>query len=40
MQRTDLFLPISEAEADDFLDYMFEASNLIPSVLRAPAKLG
>ena len=27
-------LPISEAEADDFLDYVFKASNLVPSVRR------
>ena len=27
-------LPITEAEADDFLDYVFKASNLVPSVLR------
>lgn len=27
-------LPITDAETDDFLDYVFKASRLVPSVLR------
>jgi predicted nucleic acid-binding protein len=33
LKRKDL-LPLSGAEVDEFLDYVFQASNLVPSVLR------
>jgi len=34
LKRSDLLQGITEAEIDDFLDYIFRASNLVPFVLR------
>jgi putative PIN family toxin of toxin-antitoxin system len=34
LKRSSLLPGISEAEVDEFLDYLFAVSNLVPSVLR------